>query len=178
MKAMNVKVIIVTALVILALVLGGLVADRWRSSQKTDGETAVDLPIGTLQSKETSPREFPRFLTAVEISVLNTPTASTSAEDRQKHFDIAIRLARSADTLIIKDCFSTPTVLQIVNNQTLKIQNSDNTKHVLSFDKNMRFEIAANTTKEFKISVPKDGLYGYACDYHSKATGLMLISDK
>ena len=178
MRTVNSKVIILTVLILLALVLAGIVATRIRNNNSEfTGQAVVDLPVSR-SSANSSSRDLPQFLTDVEIAVLNTPTASTSAENRQKHFDLAIRLARAADTLIIKDCYSVPTVLQIKNNQTLKIENSDDKKHVLSFDKERRFEIEANSTKEFKISLPKDGLYGYACDYHSKATGLMLISDK
>lgn len=130
----------------------------------------------TVRRKEW-PQPLPSFIGQAELNILNTPTSSTSAEARNKHFDNAVAAAKTTNTLEIDQCFGKPTVIKVKKGQSLTLKNSDPIDHVMVIDAKTQFKVPANKSVQVNINMEKSGLYGYGCDNYTKATGMILVSE-
>lgn len=113
-----------------------------------------------------------------EFAVLNTPGPDASEEERNRHFDIVVRLATAAEELNISECTPTPVVMTIKEGETLIVRNDDSVDRSIVFDQENIYPIPARSTQKIAGLFERGlGIYGYGCDSLPTAVGMFFVTE-
>lgn len=173
--------IIILILLIVAVGLG--VAIYKPASQKTpEGKPTSTTPPQTSSTKVGSPsarlRPLTPDLTAEEKSLFNLPSPDAPNFEKDKHLELALKMAKQADNLDIKDCNSKPDplVMKVEPDTDIKVKNSSNKDHKISLNKDNSFTIPKNSTVTIKPQFAYPiGVFGYICDDTPGIVGFFAI---
>jgi len=115
-------------------------------------------------------------LTKEEKQALKIPIGGTDAE-KQEHFQLAIKIAKTTDTIEISNCHPQPIVAKINKNEKAVFKNSDSKDHTIIIGLKDIFKIPAKSKKEIDFSFKNEAgkLFGYGCDSSPSAAGLLFI---
>jgi len=113
----------------------------------------------------------------LESLVLDPPEKYASNEEKERHFSIVQRIAKSAEYLDITKCnVASPVVFKVKDGEAFIVKNDSSVEHTISIHDNQIFSIAAHSTKsiqpDFKIGA---GVYGYGCDSSPREVGMLLV---
>lgn len=131
--------------------------------------------LETAQNRLSSNRDS--ITPATEQNVLQVPAENATDEEKQRHFDLAVSLARESQALEITNCKANPIVLKIENGKSFTVVNKDSVEHALVLTPELRFVIPAESPKTIAADFGKGpGLYGYGCDGIPRLMGLFLVT--
>ena len=154
--------IILGALVVAAIVLGYILIKGSGGKEKTP-ESETTAPAASLLEEEQK--------------VLATPPPDASNEEKDRHFQLALKLATEAEALDVTGCQSKPVVMKTTQ-KGVRVKNNDAVDHEIVFDAEKRFKIPAEGSVNLTGLFDKGpGLYGYGCDSSPTATGLFFVTE-
>lgn len=160
---------LVVFLVMVAVLLGVRISEEKRPQEKT---TALSV----VSNSPTPKRTLPENLTAQERELFDVPGPDATPPEREKHFQLALKLAKEVDEIAIKDCFGSPVVARVSEKGTLKVRNEDSATHNIGFDQDHNLTVPSKETRtitsDFKFG---KGLYGYTCDGPSGVAGFLIL---
>ncbi|MCP6719983.1 MAG: hypothetical protein KJI72_01475 [Patescibacteria group bacterium] len=113
-----------------------------------------------------------------ESEVLNVPDLNASTEEKQRHFELVVQVAKTAEFLDISDCNPSPVVMKIKKGETIAVRNNDSADHSIVFNLESIHPIPAGSTKNITNVFDKGpGVYGYGCDASTGAVGMFLVTE-
>lgn len=116
-----------------------------------------------------------------EADVLKWPAPDASAEEKQRHTDLVLSLAKDAEQVDIADCIGRPIVSRVQMDQPFALRNQDSVDHTVAIGENVRLFIPAGSTKDItadlKIFEFGQGNYGYTCDNQQEVAGIFLVTE-
>lgn len=112
--------------------------------------------------------------------VLQSPGQDATQEERQRHYALAVKIAKDTTTVDITGCEADPTVTRISMGDTLNIVNDDNSPHSFVFGGGNTVSVPAGGSKSVNVGEPvfqhDAGLYGFGCDASSRGIGYILVT--
>lgn len=178
--------IAIILLVVIAIILGVLVALKYLPSVKLP-QLGVASKEEKQAAKVVTPNpnipEFVKKLSPDEQKVLNTPPPDATVAVRKAHYELAKKIAVSADYLDVADCKPVkPLVMKVdmdsINNNVkdVLVKNSSNEDHTISINKDKAYTIKAHGEETIHYDIANGaGVYGYGCDHTPYAIGFFLI---
>lgn len=110
-------------------------------------------------------------------NLLKPPDQNASEETKKKFFDKILANAKEAKYLDISGCKAKPEVFKTPNQATFTVKNNDDKPHLMVLNKDIKFEIKANSNQEIKADFGRGpGAYGYGCDSSTQAVGFFLLT--
>ena len=104
---------------------------------------------------------------------------NATPEKQQEYFLLAQRLAKEGDSITIKDCKGSPTVLKAIPGKIVSIINQDEKNHQITLESGKyKYAVAANNTAEIKFDLFRGkGFYSYGCDRVSGPAGILFVEE-
>lgn len=133
-------------------------------------------PERTIEQPTPNPK---KTLTPEEQEVLNIPGPNASVEERLRHQELVLRLAKQVGVVDITGCQPTPVVFRLFLNERIHFKNDDSAPHQLVFNENSRYTIPAETTATIVADfAQRGGIYGFACDHSGRSVGLVVAGEE
>lgn len=111
-----------------------------------------------------------------EREVLKFPSQDAPAEEKQRHYELVVKLAKEADFLDISKCIASPLVFKTKNGKNFLVKNNDFSDHEIQINEEHRYTISANSSRTILADFGYgQGLYGYGCDNSGAPVGLFLV---
>lgn len=174
---------IISFLAVIALVLGAAIFQQTRPQgvNQSSEETEVAAPSPTSQSQATSSaqrRPLPENLTEDEKAVLDPPSLDAPADEKQAHYNLAVKLAQTASNLDLNKCSKpNPLVMKITNGENFTAKNSDTVEHTIVIDQDHHYAVAPGGSATIKADFGHGlGVYGYLCDNVPGVVGFFLVT--
>lgn len=172
MKKNNLKKYLVVVLAVVAVGLAGLLYKQKMGSdplpvaqnQNVDPQASAAGPVWTPE-----PGSEEEYLFGI--------TMESSDEEKMKHYQFAISIAKESEFLDVTDCSPEPLVLKVANGGTVKLKNDGNADVTIVMDAEHTYSVGAKSTKSIKADFGKGaGLYGYGCNQSSGPRGMIFVS--
>src|SRR3989344_6882005 len=124
----------------------------------------VFISLGSL--KPPAPESLQSSNYADEQKLMQDIGPNATPEKQQEYFLLAKRLAKEGDSITIKDCKGSPTVLKAIPGKIVSIINQDEKNHQITPEsRKYKYAVAANNTAEIKFDLFRGkGFYSYGCD--------------
>ena len=161
----------IVLLALVAIVLGYLIYQQQFSEESTSQESLTRSGIEQTPQKKS---------TDEIVEVLNIPPPDASQEEKQKHFELALREAKEASYLDITQCtLAAPVVFKVREGESFEVRNNDTEPHTIIINPENTFTIPAKESRDIAPDfVQGPGLYGYACDNVPRAVGMLFVEPK
>lgn len=151
------KPAVIVILAGIALVLGFFI---FRTNPSFHNLSAFKTTPKTIQNS--SPQTG--ALRTDEQKLFDLPPPNATADQIQKHADLAAKLAVLGSEIDLNECRPTPLVLQVKTGAEVTVKNSGQSDAVLTFDAENVFHVNAGKTGSIKAAFKHGaGLYGYRC---------------
>lgn len=170
---------IILILLGVAVVLGYAIYRQTMAPPLSEEKAAPPESVPSAQAPEiVQPQNTGDELTEEQRAVLATPAPNASEAEKQKHFQLAQSLAKSASYLDITKCsLAEPLVLKIEQGRKFIARNEDVVEHVIVMDAKRTFSVPSKGTKEITADFGHGpGLYGFGCDTVPHAVGMFLVT--
>jgi hypothetical protein len=171
-KHHHLKKILVVVLAAVAVGLGALLY-----KQKLGGQSPEisDLNGNRPQASAVGPAWTPK--PGSEEEYLFSIKMDSPEDEKMKHYQFAISIAKEAEYLNITDCKSNPLVWKVKNGTMVKLKNGGSTEATITMDDKHIYSVAAKSTKSIKADFGMgEGLYGYGCNNSPTPVGMILVT--
>jgi len=111
-----------------------------------------------------------------EKEVLNFPEPSASNEEKKKHSQLVLKLAKETDTIDITNCQPEPLVVYLDRGDKLTFKNQDEEPHKIKWGgKDTEITNGMTVISASQVFGSEVGDYGYLCDGSEKPVGVVKI---
>ncbi|OGI62784.1 hypothetical protein A2818_00875 [Candidatus Nomurabacteria bacterium RIFCSPHIGHO2_01_FULL_40_12] len=137
----------------------------------------VFISLGSL--KPPAPESLQSSNYADEQKLMQDIGPNATPEKQQEYFLLAKRLAKEGDSITIKDCKGSPTVLKATPGKMVTVTNQDGEDHQVILESGKyKYAVAANSTAEVKFDLFRGkGFYSYGCDRVAGPAGILFVEE-
>ena len=115
-------------------------------------------------------------VTEKNLTLPQTPSATSTQTDRQSYFDLVSKDAVPTDTVDVSSCVLKPLISSMKKGSTLVFVNKDNISHKIVFSPNMSFIIGTSSSGVIKADFGKfPGIYPFTCYGPATTTGIVIL---
>ena len=161
--------IILAIPIIIALVLGYAIYNQIQGTNTTPSQEEKQEETSTTPSVSRSPEE---------AELLQVPGENATDEERQKHLEGVLEIAKSSDTLNVSSCNPDIFALRVKQGETFTIKNDTTQEHTIVLNEDYMYKIPAQGSTEVEVDFGRGpGIYGYGCDRSGSAVGFLVVSE-
>lgn len=176
-KKILIGIVIIIFLLVFAFLLGSPASPFFKSKKVQAPKANINSEGEQTPEQKENARLLLGELTLQEQAVLSPPGPEAGKDAQEEYFRLVVASAKETGRIALNNCTAAPLVLRIKKGEAFALTNHDSKPHGIFITAERQYFLRPQETMQITADFGAGGVYGYGCDSHEKAIGMILLTE-